>query len=146
MTKTEKYSACQEFFDQLVSLLEETHERLASCNNDISAYLIPKGTMEQVSYYGKPANSFRISDHWSWRANLNKCSKPNYIQCLSVDVPHAKPRIDTGKPSKPIFAIQVAYCGEDGKYHCVFGEKFDPKTKQWSWVDSKPEDVLKDLK
>ena len=44
MTKTEKYSACQEFFDQLVSLLEETHERLASCNNDISAYLIPKGT------------------------------------------------------------------------------------------------------
>lgn len=145
MTKAEKYSACKIFFDQLTSLLEESHRRMDSCNNDISAYLVPKGTEEQVSYYGKPANSFRISDHWSWYSNLKKCEKPHYIQCLSVDVPRAKKRPDVGKASKPIFAIQVSYIEDDGKYHCVYGEKFDPKTKKWSWVESKPEEVLNRL-
>ena len=146
MTKVEKYSACQQFFNQLTSLLEESYRRMDSCNNDISAYLVPNGTEEQVSYYGKPAKSFRISDHWNWYSSLKKCSKPNYIQCLSVDVPRAKKRLDVGKASKPIFAIQVSYIADDGKYHCIYGEKFDSKTKKWSWVESKPEDIIDILK
>lgn len=145
MTKTEKYSACQAFFDELVSLLEETHRRMASCNNDISAYLVPNGTEEQVTYYGKPANSFRISDHWNWYSNLQKCSKPNYIQCLSVDVPRARMRLAEGKASKPIFAIQVCKIGDDGKYHCIYGERFNRKTRKWEWVESKPEEAIKNI-
>lgn len=146
MTKAEKSFACRTFFDELAVLLGETHKTIASCNNDISAYLIPNGTEEQVSYYGKPANSFRVSDHWNWYANLNKCSDPHYIQCLSVDVPWPLKRNDIGKASDPRFAIQVSYYGEDKKYHCVFGESYNRKTKRWEWIDQPVDKVVAMMK
>lgn len=142
MTKDQKLEACKVFFEKLAEALSDEYEMLGSCNHDSSVYLIPIGTEDQVTYYGKPKKSFRISDHWNWYANLNKCDKENYIQCLSLDMPWTRNRPLPWKASKPIFGIQVALIGSDGKYHHVFGEKFDRKTKKWSWEEQDLSKVL----
>lgn len=142
MDKERKVSMCEEFYGKLCDLLKDSHVNLESCNKDISRYLIPIGTEEKVTYYGKPEKSFRISDHWSWYANVNKCNNENYIQCLNVDLPWARRRAAEGKPSKPVNAVQVAVIGDDGKYHAVFGEVYDRKTKTWGFVTADPEDVI----
>lgn len=144
-TKEQKIQACASFYGELCAKLEETHEVVGSCNNDISSYLIPKGTVEDLSYYGKPANSFRISDHWNWYSNLRKCSKKGYVQCYSVDVPFARRRPEEGKASKPRYAIQVAYYGKDNKYHHIFGDKFNRKTGEWSFIVADVDRVLADI-
>ena len=74
--KEVKIQKCEEYFMILSELLSETHEVVGSCNKDISKYLIPKGTASELTYYSKPKNSVRISDHWNWYANLNKCNIP----------------------------------------------------------------------
>lgn len=132
---------CQEFFNALCDRFSETHEYLGSCNQDISTYLIPKGTADQVSYSSKPYHSFRISDHWNWYSNIKKNPNSKYVQCLCVDLPYAKPRKYEGGPSKPIFAPQVAMIGKDGKYHCIFGSKFNKQTKTWEWIEANPSDI-----
>lgn len=137
-----KWAACVAFFNELSGLLSETHETIGSCNHDNSVYLVPNGTSDQITYYGKPRKSFRMSDHWSWYSNLKKCDKEHYIQCLSVDLPYANKRPSPGKPSKPIFGIQVCILGNDRKYHCVFGEKYDRKTKKWTWINANPIEVV----
>ena len=143
MTNELKMDLCKNFFEHLAEILREDYEMLGSCNNDSSVYLVPKGTEEQVTYYGKPRKSFRFSDHWNWYSSLKKCDKEHYIQCLSMDMPRAKERPVPWKASKPIFGIQVCMIGEDGKYHHVFGEKYDRKTKKWSWVENDPLDVAR---
>ena len=143
MKKNEKdLFACQEFFDKLAALLHESYEIVGSCNADNSQYLVPNGTADRITYTSKPISSFRVSDHWNWYSNLKKCPNENYIQCFSLDAPWPKRRLATGKASMPIFCSQVAFVGDDGKYHVVYGEKFDHKTKTWSWVDSTPEEVI----
>lgn len=142
MNKERKVSMCEEFYSKLCDLLKESHVNLGSCNKDISRYLVPIGTEDKVTYYGKPEKSFRISDHWSWYANVNKCINEKYIQCLNVDLPWAKPRVAEGKPSAPINAVQVAVVASDGKYHAVFGEVFDRETRTWDFITPDPEDVI----
>lgn len=146
MNFAEKTYACKLFFDELAVALGESYKTMASINKDISMYLVPIGTEGQVSYYGKPANSFRFSDHWNWYSNLNKCSNPHYIQCLSVDVPRASKRSDYGKASKPRHAIQVSYYGKDNKYHCIYGERFNQKTKRWDWIEQSVNEVVAMMK
>lgn len=135
MTREEKLRACVMFFNGLAEELSDTHEVISSCNNDSSAYLIPKGTVEELTYHSKPDNSYRVSDHWNWYANINKCENEKYIQCWSVDVPYPRKREQPGKSTRPRVAYQVSKIGEDGKYHVVFGEKWDRKKKEWSWVE-----------
>ena len=144
MNKKEKMEKCSEFFDSLVSLLSETYTEVASCNQDFSRYLVPKGTENLVTYYGKPSKSFRISDHWNWYSNLERCCQPKMIQCFNHDMPWPRGR-DKSNPenaTKPRFGIQVGFYGQDGLYHCIYGERFDRKTKEWSWVESDPQDCL----
>ncbi len=143
----EKYQKCRDFFDRMAELLSETHEVMGSCNKDLSAYLVPIGTGDQVTYGSKPVDSFRVSDHWNWYANLKKNPDPTYIQCWSVDAPPPKkrPSGDFEKATMPRFIHQVAYFGEDGKYHHVYGDKCDPVTKERYWVESTPEEVLENL-
>ena len=124
---------CLKFFAELVEALEDTHELVASCNNDNTMYLVPKGTADQITYNGKPDNSYRFSDHWNWYANTSKCQNEKYIQCWNVDMPRVKDRPAPGKPSSPIFASAVAKIGKDGKYHTIFGEKWSKNKKEWSW-------------
>lgn len=143
--KAYKMYLCTEFFNKLTDALKDSYEIVASCNKDITKYLIPKGTISDLSYISKPDASFRFSDHWNWYSNLEKCPKESYIQCLCSDLPRAKNRVAPGKASKPIYAISVCFIGKDGKYHHVFGEKFNRKTKEWSWVEKEVDDVLKEI-
>lgn len=143
MDRQEKFDACMKFFESLSDILKETHTMIGSCNHDSSVYLVPNGTEESISYYGKPKNSFRVSDHWNWYANTKKCENEHYIQCLSVDMPRPNERPLPWKASKPKYGSQVAIVGKDGKYRCVYGEKFDRKKRQWTWVESDPFEVAK---
>ena len=77
---------------------------------------------------------------------MNKDRRVDYIQCETDDLPRAKKRIGEGLASKPINAVSVGYFGEDQKYHVIYGEKFDRKTKTWSWVEADPKEVLDILK
>ena len=129
-------SKCLEFFNDLAESLSKTHEIIKSPNNDSTLYLVPKGTKDELSYYGKPANSYRVSDHWNWYASMKKCNRRNYIQCLNSDLPWAKKRKTKDGCSNPIYAAQVAYLAPDGKYHVIYGEAFNKKTKEWRWVDN----------
>lgn len=142
MTIDEKKAKCTEFFEKLSEALKEDYVVMGSCNQDFSRYLVPIGTESQVSYMGKPENSFRISDHWNWFANVNKCPDEHYIQCLSVDLPWTRKRFAPGKPSRPVSGTQVAVFGADRKYHAVYGERYSRKTKTWDWVESTVEEVI----
>jgi len=141
LTNEEKVKKCIEFFDNLKDVLSKNYEVVASCNADISSYLIPKGSIEDLSYFGKPAKSFRFSDHWNWFSNLKKNPDPHYIQCFSVDAPWANRRT-SDKATKPIHAIQVGYFDSDNRYHAVYGEMFDRKTKTWDWLEADPATVV----
>lgn len=141
MTRKEKFDKCREFFDILVDKLDGYYEELASCNQDLSAYLCPIGTTNEVSYNGKPEKSFRVSDHWNWYANTKKCKDPRYIQCYCIDLPWARKRLAENKAGKPIIASCVSIF-KDGKYHVVYGEHFNRKTKKWSWIENSPEKIL----
>ena len=145
MTIREKNDKCEIFFNALGNMLCAKYETLKSCNRDTSAYLCPVGTSNEVTYSSKPNMSFRISDHWNWYANTTKCPDPRYIQCYSADLPWARRRLVEGKPTKPIMASCVCVF-KNGKYHVVYGERFDRKSKTWSWIDCSPEKVLSELK
>ncbi len=140
-----KMDKCKKCFEELEYLLTASYESVGSCNKDSSMYLCPKGTLHQISYYSKPMNSFRISNHWNWYSNLKKCKDAEYIQCFSVDIPMPKDRINPGKASRPRFGTQVAFFGDDNKYHCIYGDKYDSQTEEWSWVESNPEEVMSEL-
>ncbi len=134
MSKDEMMDACVVYFMELAEKLKDTHEIVASCNQDRTMYLIPKGSIDQLSYYEKPVDSYRVSDHWNWYASTFKCSDSKLVQCYNVDLPWAKKRFAEGKATKPIYACQVAYFGDDKRYHHVFGEKYSRKEKGWDWV------------
>lgn len=130
----ERIRECNEWLDQLAEALKETHVIVGSCNKDNTRYLVPKGTEKEITYYGKPANSFRVSDHWNWKSSLEKCKNEHYIQCFSKDLPWAKVRNAEGKASKPITACCVMHFGSDKLYHAAYGECFIRETKEWTWV------------
>lgn len=140
-TYNDKLNACLEFFYELADILEDRYELVESCNLDVSSYLVPNGTAGDISYYGKPAHSFRVSDHWNWYANLKKCKRRGYVQCYSVDVPRARRRLEEGKASKPRVALQVCVLDDDGRYHAVYGEKFDYYLGKYIWIEDTPEAV-----
>ena len=129
---------CRKFFDELALLLSDEYQVVASCNRDLSAYLIPKGTQKEITYYSKPACSLRVSDHWNWYSNIKKCSQEDYIQCHSVDLPDPLERNAPGKASDPIKVPQVCLIYPDGKYHCVFGKFYDNNSKKWKWMTADP--------
>ena len=138
MEKEEKMAKCLKFFNELAELLKDDYVVISSCNKDASAYLVPKGTESDISYYGKPVLSFRVSDHWNWYSNTKKCSDPEMVQCESVDLPKARKRLQPGMATRPIFACQVAVYLDDGKYYGVYGECYTPKKKynRWEFIDN----------
>lgn len=127
------FKKCRTFFDEVAEILSEKYEIVGSCNKDLSAYLVPSGTADEITYHSKPQNSFRVSDHWNWYSNIKKCRDENYVQCQSVDLPDARARLEEGKASFPIKAPQVCLMFPDGKYHCVYGLVFDKKNNEWRW-------------
>ncbi len=144
LDRNEKIKRSINFFNELANFLSDSHELLGSINNDSSLYLIPKDSEEQVNYYYKPVYSFRYSDHWNWYSSLSKNHNKNYIQCESVDAPVPNRREVPWRSSEPVKAIQVCIFGKDKKYHCVYGECYDRKTKTWSWIETQV-DICKEL-
>jgi hypothetical protein len=143
MTFDEMAERVKDFYNKLVDISKEHFFVVESCNNDLSSYLLPNTTnVEDVSYYGKPLWSFRMSDHWNWYANVKRCNTWNYIQCNSIDMPWARRRIDY-RATKPLRGYQVCVMAEDGLYHCVYGEIFDRKEKKWYWIETEPESIYK---
>ena len=138
----DQMSKCKLFFSRLAEILGEDYTIVGSVNNDSSMYLVPNGTEKEITYHSKPLYSFRISDHWNWKANLKRCKNEHYIQCFSKDLPWTKKRNGKGLASDPIYANSVCYFGEDGLYHVIYGEIFDRKTKKWSWIESDADDLL----
>ena len=135
------FKRCRNFFDQLATLLKDRFTVVASCNKDLSAYLVPKGTEDQITYYGKPAFSFRVSDHWNWYSNKSKCEDLSIVQCMSVDVeyPQRRDPRNPDKATQPKHAIQVAFYGPDKKYHHVYGDKWNPQRHRYEWKTRTPE-------
>lgn len=142
-TCREKSEACLDFICTLAEALSETYELVGSCNKDTSMYLIPKGTIDELSYYGKPALSFRYSDHWNWFSNTKKCKDRYHIQCHSVNIPWPEwRRSDSDKATCARTGFQVAIYGKDKQYHHVFGDYFNRETRKWKWKERKLKDVL----
>ena len=140
--KEYKKNSCYSTFLDLATALVKHYDLVASSNNDGSLYLIPKGSNEHLSYYEKPINSFRVSDHWNWYSSLTQCSDPKHIQCYSMDMPFPRKRVSPEKATKPRFGMQIAFYGPDKKYRHVFGERFDRRTNTWSWKESSVDDIL----
>ena len=141
MNREKEKRLCMDFFNELAKLLTD-YEQVGSCNHDDSVYLVPFGTVNQISYYGKPSMSFRVSDHWNWYSSLKKCDVETMVQCRSIDMPWAKHRLDKDKASKPWYGWQVALCDKDGIYHHVYGKRFDRKQRKWMWEQKSLQDVL----
>lgn len=136
LSKLEKIIKCANFIESLACLLGPKYVLVPSCNQDISRYLIPAGSESELSYYGKPDKSFRFSDHWNWYSSTYKCTDETMVQCKSLDIPWARKREEPGKATKPRYGLQVCvYSAADGCYHHIYGDKFDRKTKTWTWVD-----------
>lgn len=134
-----KVEKCKEFINKVSSILGSNWELVASCNADISCYLIPKGTKSELTYYGKPGNSLRFSDHWNWYSNIKKCSNEHYVQCENKNMPYPMHRDETGKATRPRFGVQVAYYDVcDGCYHHIYGDKYNRRTKTWRWASNDP--------
>jgi hypothetical protein len=143
----EKIEKCNDFFYRLADLLNDDYEIVypfGKTGPGSDKYLVPKGTKDLITYYGKPVGSFRFSTHWNWRESLDKCENERYIQCLNVDLPFAKRRNNKTGKSKPVMAEQVAYYGIDNKYHVVYGEMINKKTHKWEWLEGNP-NMFKDV-
>lgn len=131
--KDYKKEYCRKYFLKLAEELKGTHELVTSCNGDCSLYLIPIGTIDQLTYYGKPMDSYRFSDHWNWYANVNKCKNERHVQCHNIDLRRPAKRINS-KATKPRYNVCVAYYGTDHKYHTLIGDKYDEISRKLKFV------------
>lgn len=136
---------CNEYFYKLAERLNASHRVVTGKSGDISKYLVVTGTENQLTYYGKPFLSFRLSNHWNWKANLRKCVDPNHVQCYTKDLHHPFRRPDSVHASKPVYACCVGYYGPDRLYHIICGEVFDPSTKATRFIKKDIDEVIRDL-
>lgn len=134
---------CEDFFNKLADLMKDEYVLLDYRDTSESAYLIPIGTEDQMSWYGKPEWSFRISGHWSWYANTKKCADKDIVQCESVDLPVPRDRRAETGASMPIYAAQVCVY-YNGKYHCIYGNCYSRKRihgKHWTFREADPKAI-----
>ena len=140
-----KHILCKAFFMDLCDILEKNGYQHSIANNrnsfKFSAYLFPAGAKDEITYYGKPLNSFRFSNYWNWYAPLSRCKNKWVIQCFTKDMPRTKKRESDEKGSKAIIGNAVCVMGGDEEYHVVYGEVFDRKTKTWKWLETDPADI-----
>lgn len=137
---------CNAFFLKVANKLTDTHRIIGSSVKWGSACLVPNGLENQVSYYGKPINSLRVACNWNWRASLKRCKDEKYIQCNTEDLPWCRRREVPEMASKPIWGNMVGYFDKDQKYHCVYGERFNRKTREWDWVEGDVDELVAKMK
>ena len=136
---------CNAWFDKLAELVIPMGYKVIRSSNPTSndRYLVPVGTENDLSWNSKPAFSFRVSNHWNWRANKKKCDDDRYIQCYTRDMPWARKRRDDGLATRPMIGCAVAYFTEGREYVVIYGEKFNRINKTWSYTAIDPVDFLK---
>lgn len=140
--RPEMEELCKSFYFELEKELADTYTRHDTINGKhFSSCLIPNGTEEELSYYGKPEFSFRCADRWNWHSTKEKCDNPKYVQCFTRDLINPKRVLPGQNGTKPIRAKAVAIY-YDGEYHIVYGQKFDQKLRRWYWMDNDVEGVL----
>ena len=139
----EKRAKCNEYFNGLCELLNETYEHHANRTKDHrpDKYLYPKGTVREITYSSKPKNSFRFSSKWNFYKDGQGRMLPE-VQCYSEDFPNAHTDSLGHGPQGSVLAYSVCFYGEDGHYHVVYGERYNRKTRKWDWVESDPEDAI----
>lgn len=156
-------SMCEAYIRELAKVLSDTHvlltsdtdipqeelntnQNLCATHPHLSLYLVPKGTENEIGWYGKPIGSFRFANHWNWFANVKKCKYPGYMQCFNRDLPYRHVRPDPKKASFPTYAVQVAFYGADERYHAIFGQTWrkNPGIKGgvWVWKNDVPQESL----
>jgi len=145
INKSSMMDACNKYFDELVKQAGDSFTVVGSCNKDVSRYLVPKGTEHEITYYGKPYFSFRVSDHWNWRASTKKCVDPHHVQCFTKDLHFPFRRPSEHRASKPVYASCVGYYGPDKQYHIVCGEVYDSKIKGVRWITRSISDVITEM-
>lgn len=133
-------------WSELVKQLSDNYEEIGSSNQDISRYLVPKGTANQITYYGKPGMSLRMSDHWCWYSSITKCENESYIQCdNSIFEPHDRER--EGGASRPIKALQICIIDKDGVYHPLIGIMNEMTNNSIdTFIDEPVNQVITDIK
>ena len=139
----EKQEKCNQYFNGLYELLKDTHDRRTNKTRDRrpDKYIFPKGTGDEITNVGKPKDSFRYSNKWNFYKNGKGEMLPE-VQCYSEDFPHAHTDSLGHGPQGSVLAYSVCFYGEDGRYHVVYGERYNRKTKKWDWVESDPEDAI----
>lgn len=143
--KVQYMDTCMGYFGDLAQRLKESHELVTSINKDGTLYLIPRGTITDISYYGKPIGSFRVSDHWNWWASYRKCVDFHHVQCFSKDLHRPFRRNGVGLSSTPVMACCVGYYGPDRLYHIVCGEVWDQKTRKSTFIMRDINEVLSEV-
>lgn len=136
---------CNEYFDELAEALKSSHEIVESVHGGGSRYLVLKGTGSEITYYGKPLCSFRVSDHWNWHANLRKCINPHHIQCFCKDIHYPFRRPSKDQASRAVLSCSLGYYGIDRQYHVVCGEVWDSETKDNKFIRKDIQEVIRDL-
>lgn len=139
----EKQEKCNQYFNSLYEMLKDSHDRRTNKTRDRrpDKYIFPKGTGDEITNVGKPANSFRYSNKWNFWKN-GKGEMLDSVQCYSEDFPKAHTDSHGCGPQGSVLAYSVCFYGEDGRYHVVYGERYNRRTKKWDWVESDPEDAI----
>lgn len=142
--RTELMEDCNAYFDKLAEVLANSHE-VRSSPYSKDRYLVMKGTGRAISFYGKPCLSFRVSDHWNWRADVKYCRDVHRVQCFTRDLRYPLRRPEKGKASRPIISCCVGYYGLDKKYHIICGEVYNKKTHTEDIIQKDIDAVIQDL-
>lgn len=119
--KKENTSRAFDKFEELMSKGDYTIDFHCRTDNRgrhfYSFYLIPKG--QDLSYYGHPEGTIRLSNHWSWYSSQNKCSDPNIIQCeLKGIAPRLRFENDPNGKTTPKFLTTIAIV-KNGVYEAL---------------------------
>ena len=139
----ERDERCAAFFNSLAFYLGDKFEvqRNRKQNQKMDMYLYPKGTKSDLTYYSKPLYSIRCASTWNWYADKHKCKDETIVQCQNIDMPKAKSRPAPGKQSSAVMAAAVGFYDTKKVYHTIYGEKIDPETGKWVWIESDPEAI-----
>ena len=119
-----KMNDLYDLWDKLVEAFgSRGYINMPSCNKDASRYLVPEGTEGEVTYFGKPELSFRLSDHWNW---ISPKKAPGVVQCKLYRV--REPKLG----ERPLGRIEIGLY-KDGEYHFIAGERRNKNTNGWLW-------------
>lgn len=139
---TQKFFECNNIlkkteneWDTLIKALEDQGFKVDPVFVGKSRYMFinDRSKTTVMTKEGHPVGTVRIAGHWSWHRKDTEIIQCNYAQGKwAHDCPNKKGEYT------PRRASAIAIVLPDGKYHCISGEIYFPKTKEW---DYKPLDI-----